>query len=196
VKPGHRILVHAAAGGTGQLVCQMAKLLGAEQIIGTVSSEEKATVAKQVSGCTDVIVYKDAKAEKLAQQVRKLAKDGVHVCYDGVGKDTWEESLDSLAVRGMMVSFGNASGAVPAFSPLELSKRGSLSLCRPSLAHYVRNRDELNGRAKQVFEWVRKNQIKVNIHKTFELKDAAAAHLEIEGRKTLGKILISTLKKL
>lgn len=114
----------------------------------------------------------------------------------GVGKDTFEDSLDSLAVRGMMVSFGNASGPVPPFSPLELSKRGSLSLCRPSLSHYVRTREELDVRAKQVFEWVQQGKLHISIHKKFELKDAKLAHVEMEGRKTLGKILINTLKKL
>lgn len=121
---------------------------------------------------------------------------GVNAVFDGVGKDTWESSLDSLKKRGMFVSFGNASGPVPPISLLELTKRGSLSVVRPSMKDYVATREELAARSNDIFKWIEQGKLKVSIHKVFPLADAAKAHAEIEGRGTLGKILLQVAKKL
>ncbi|MCP5115237.1 MAG: quinone oxidoreductase, partial [bacterium] len=183
---GHTALVHAAAGGTGQLIVQMAKLRGA-RVIGTTSTEEKAERAR-AAGCDEVILYtqQDFQAES-----RRLTDDrGVDVVYDSVGASTWEKSLDSLRPRGMMVTFGNASGPVPEFKPLILSQKGSLFLTRPTLFHYCTNRDEVLARATEILDWIAAGQLRIQIHKTYPLADASQAHTDLEGRKTAGKLIL------
>eukprot|EP00698_Gefionella_okellyi_P018728 TRINITY_DN5650_c0_g6_i1.p1 TRINITY_DN5650_c0_g6~~TRINITY_DN5650_c0_g6_i1.p1 ORF type:complete len:337 (+),score=105.28 TRINITY_DN5650_c0_g6_i1:14-1024(+) len=166
VKKGDNVLVHAGAGGTGQLLIQVCKYLGA-RVLTTVSSEEKATVAK-AAGADDVIIYT---AVDFATEVRRLTSDkGVQVVYDGVGKTTFDGSLKSLARRGMLVSFGNASGAVDSFSPLLLSKLGSLFLTRPTLFDHIAEPGELEERTKELFEWVEKGVVSALISARFALK--------------------------
>ena len=180
LKPGDSCLVHAAAGGTGLLIVQMAKMLGA-RVVGTVGSEEKAAQAR-VAGADEVIIY--TKEDFVAK-----AK-GMNVVYDSVGKATFMQSLDCLKPRGMMVTFGNASGPAPEFSPLVLTQKGSLFLTRPSLANYSSTREELEWRAGDVLKWVGEGKLKLHIHKTYKLQDAAEAHRDLEGRKTTGKLLL------
>ena len=186
VKAGETILVHAAAGGVGQIMGQWGKHLGAT-VIGTVGSEDKAKLAK-ANGCDHVILYRK---EKVSERVRELTKGaGVPVVYDGVGKDTFMDSLDCLAPLGMMVTFGNASGPVPPFEPVILSQKGSLFLTRPTLMHYTAKRSDLLGAAAELFEVVQKGVVKISINQTFALKDAVAAHQALEGRKTTGSTLL------
>jgi NADPH:quinone reductase len=180
LKAGESCLIHAAAGGTGLLLVQMAKMLGA-RVIGTVGSDEKAKLAKD-AGADEVIVY--TKEDFVAR-----AK-GMHVVYDSVGKATFMQSLDCLRPRGMMVTFGNASGAVPEFAPLLLSQKGSLFITRPTLAHYSATPEELAWRAGDVLKWVAQGKLKLHIHKVYKLADAAQAHRDLEGRKTTGKLLL------
>jgi len=180
LKAGESCLIHAAAGGTGLLLVQMAKMLGA-RVIGTVGSDEKAKLAKE-AGADEVIVY--TKEDFVAR-----AK-GMHVVYDSVGKATFMQSLDCLRPRGMMVTFGNASGAVPEFAPLLLSQKGSLFITRPTLAHYSATPEELAWRAGDVLKWVAQGKLKLHIHKVYKLADAAQAHRDLEGRKTTGKLLL------
>jgi NADPH2:quinone reductase len=180
LKPGDSCLVHAAAGGTGRLIVQMAKMLGA-RVVATVGTEEKAKQAKD-SGADEIIIYtKDDFTAK--------AK-GMHVVYDSVGQSTFMKSLDCLRPRGMMVSFGNASGPVADFAPLILSQKGSLYLTRPSLANYSATPDELDWRANDVLNWIGQGKLKLHIHKVYPLADAAEAHRDLEGRKTTGKLLL------
>lgn len=182
VRKGDTILVHAAAGGVGQILCQWAKHIGAA-VIGTVGSEEKAKIAKKV-GCKHVIITSQ---QSIAEQVRKITKgEGVPVVYDGVGKDTFEQSLDCLRPLGLMVSYGNASGAVTPFSLNILSKKGSLFLTRPTLYTYISGRNDLLASAKAVFAMVKEGRIKVSINQTYKLNDAAKAHEDLEGRRTTG----------
>jgi NADPH2:quinone reductase len=182
VKAGDTILVHAAAGGVGLLLCQWAKHLGAT-VIGTVGSTAKGELAR-AHGCDHTILYR---VTDVAKRVRELtAGAGVPVVYDSVGKDTFAASLDSLAPLGMMVSFGNASGPVPAFDPLLLSQKGSLFLTRPTLMHYAARREDLLAMAAELFEVVQSGVVKVEINQTFRLFDAAHAHRDLEGRKTTG----------
>lgn len=179
-------LVHAAAGGTGQWIVGAAKKLGA-RVIGTTSTPQKADIAR-AAGCDEVILYSET---DFAQEVRRITEGrGVDVVYDSVGKSTWEKSLDSLKTRGMMVSFGNASGPVPDVSPLALSQRGSLYLTRPTLAHYTAKREELEWRASDVFNWVRDGIIEVNIHKVYALGQAGEAQDDLASRQTSGKLLL------
>ncbi|KAL9653213.1 hypothetical protein ABK040_009519 [Willaertia magna] len=186
-KPSDSILVHAAAGGTGRFIVQMLKAEGVKTIIGTVGSPEKAEIAKQL-GCTHVIEYEK---EDIVSKVKEFTNNqGVNAVYDGVGKNTFQASLNSLAVRGTFVSFGNASGAIPSVNPLDLSTRGSITFIRPRLNDYTRTIEETNKRANDLFDLISKGLINVNIHKVYSLKEAKEAHLEIEGRKTLGKILL------
>ena len=180
LKAGESCLIHAAAGGTGLLLVQMAKMLGA-RVIGTVGSDEKAKLAKD-AGADEVIVY--TKEDFVAR-----AK-GMHVVYDSVGKATFMQSLDCLRPRGMMVTFGNASGAVPEFAPLLLSQKGSLFITRPTLAHYSATPEELAWRAGDVLKWVAQGKLKLHIHKVYNLADAAQAQRDLEGRKTTGKLLL------
>ena len=186
VKAGETILVHAAAGGVGQILGQWGKHLGAT-VIGTVGSEDKARLAK-ANGCDHVILYRK---EKVSQRVRELTKGaGVPVVYDGVGKDTFMDSLDCLAPLGLMVTFGNASGPVPPFEPVILSQKGSLFLTRPSLIHYTAKRSDLLGAAAELFEVVQKGAVKISVNQTFPLKEAVAAHQALEARKTTGSTLL------
>ena len=186
VSPGETIVFHAAAGGVGQIACQWAKALGAT-VIGTVGSEAKVEVARR-HGCDHVVVT----GPDLAPRVRELTRGvGADVVYDAVGKDTWETSLDSLRPRGMLVSFGNASGPVPAFQPLVLTMKGSLFLTRPSLAHYVATREELVASAGAVFEAIRSGAVRVEIRHRYPLAEAARAHADLEGRRTIGPIVLT-----
>jgi NADPH2:quinone reductase len=186
VKAGETILVHAAAGGVGQILGQWGKHLGAT-VIGTVGSEDKAKLAK-ANGCDHVILYRK---EKVSERVRELTKGaGVPAVYDGVGKDTFMDSLDCLAPLGMMVTFGNASGPVPPFEPVLLSQKGSLFLTRPSLVHYTAKRSDLLAAAAELFEVVQKGVVKISVNQTFALKDAVAAHQALEARKTTGSTLL------
>lgn len=186
LKPGDTCLVHAAAGGVGLLLIQMAKNCGA-RVFGTVSTEEKAQIAKQ-AGADEVIVY--SQTDFVQEVKRSTDGHGVNVVYDSVGQATFAKSLDCLAPMGYLVSFGQSSGAVPPFDPLLLSKKGSLFLTRPTLAHYVADRPTLLQRATDVLGWVATGQIKLHIGQTFPLEEAAEAHRALESRKTTGKLLL------
>src|SRR5690349_568790 len=166
LKSGDSCLIHAAAGGVGLLLVQMAKMLGA-RVIGTVGNEQKAQQAK-AAGADEVIIY--------TQEDFVPKAKGMHVVYDSVGKSTWAGSLDCLRPRGMMVTFGNASGPVPDFAPLILSQKGSLFLTRPTLFNYTLNREELEWRAGDVLNWIGQGKLKLHIHKVYPLADAAQAH--------------------
>jgi len=185
VKPGETILYHAAAGGVGSIACQWARHLGAV-VIGSVGSDDKIALAKEY-GCAHVV---NTRAPDWVKRVRAIAPDGVPVVYDGIGKDTWDGSLDCLAVRGMVVSFGNASGAVPPFAPGILSAKGSLYLTRPTLFHYARNRQELQETADDLFDVISKGIVKVQIHQRFKLADAAKAHEALHSRATTGATIL------
>ncbi len=186
VKRGDFIVVHAAAGGVGVLLTQWAKKLGAT-VVGIVGSEAKVALAKK-NGCKHVLVRgRDA----IAESVKKLSKGlGAHVVYDGVGKDTFFESLDCLRKRGLLASYGNASGPVAPFSPAELAKRGSLYLTRPTMGDYTVTRAELESIARETFAAAKKKWIKVQIHQRYKLADAAQAHRDLEARKTTGASVI------
>jgi NADPH2:quinone reductase len=187
LRAGHTCLVHAAAGGVGLLLCQMAKMAGA-RVIGTVSTEQKAKLAEQ-AGADDVILYATHDFES---ETRRLTSGrGVDVVYDAVGVTTFDKSLASLAPRGMLVLYGQSSGPVAPFDPQVLNARGSLFLTRPNLSHYVSTRDELVARAGEVLDWVRSNKLKLRIGATFRLRDAAEAHRALEGRATTGKVLLT-----
>lgn len=186
VEPGHVVLVHAAAGGVGLLACQWARHLGAT-VIGTVSTEAKAELAR-ANGCHHVVI---SGREDLVARVKALTGgDGVHVVYDSVGKDTWDASLDCLRRRGTMVSFGNASGPVPPIPPLVLSRKGSLFLTRPTLMDYTVTRDELLACAGELFEVLASGAMHVHVHATYPLAEAAAAHRDLESRRTTGSLLL------
>ncbi len=185
VQPGDAVLIHAAAGGVGLIACQWAKALGAT-VIGTVSNEAKAVLAMQ-HGCDHVIFYSH---EDVAKRVREITGgEGVAVVYDGVGKDTFTASLDSLRPRGMMVTFGNASGAVPAFDPLQLTQKGSLFLTRPKLADYTTRRDELVALGDELFDVVVAGKVQIEVNQSYALADAASAHRDLEARKTTGSTI-------
>ena len=182
VKKGDTILVHAAAGGVGLILVQWAKHIGAT-VIGTVGSADKAKLAK-AHGCDHVILYRET---DFVAEVKKItAGKGVPVVYDGVGKDTFMPSLDCLAPRGFMVSFGNASGAVPPFSILTLSQKGSLYVTRPTLATHIATRADLVTTANELFDVVKSGAVKIEVNQTYALKDAAQAHRDLESRKTTG----------
>ena len=186
VQPGETILWHAAAGGVGQIATQWAKALGA-RVIATVGSAEKAALASE-NGCDAVINYN---TEDFAVRVRELTEGrGVDVVYDGVGKATFEKSLDCLRQRGLMVSFGNASGVVSIPDVTVLSRKGSLYLTRPTTAHYVSRREDLLEGAGALFDAIARGDIKVSISQTFPLADAAKAHEALESRGTTGSILL------
>ncbi|HMK14228.1 MAG TPA: quinone oxidoreductase [Burkholderiales bacterium] len=186
VRAGNMILVHAAAGGVGQILCQWAKHLGAT-VIGTVGSDEKAKLAKK-AGCRHVIV---TTREKFPERVKEITKGaGVPVVYDGIGKDTFMGSLDCLAPLGLMVSFGNASGAVPPFDLAILSQKGSLFLTRPTLMTYTAKREDLLKSAAELFSVVKKGAVKITINQTYPLKEAAQAHRDLESRKTTGSTVL------
>jgi NADPH:quinone reductase len=186
VKKGDTILMHAAAGGVGLLLTQWAKHLGAT-VIGTVGSDEKAALAKK-AGAKHVVV---TSREKFFDRVKEITKGkGVPVVYDGVGKDTFMESLDCLSPLGLMVSFGNASGAVPPFSPGILSAKGSLFLTRPTLGTYTASREDLLKAAQDLFAVVKSKKVKITINQTYPLREAAQAHRDLESRKTTGQTVL------
>lgn len=186
VQPGDTLLIHAAAGGVGLIVCQWAKALGAT-VIGTVSSDAKAELARR-HGCDHTIV---TSREKVSQRVRELtAGEGVAVVYDSVGKDTFFDSLACLRPLGMMVSFGNASGPVPAFEPSLLMKMGSLFLTRPTLFHYTQRRADLLAMAGELFDVVASGQVRISVNQRYPLRDAALAHAALEARRTTGSTVL------
>lgn len=186
VQPGDSVLIHAAAGGVGLIACQWAKALGAT-VIGTVSSPAKAELAR-AHGCDHVIEYT---REDFAKRVREITGgEGVAVVYDGVGKDTFMGSLDSLRLRGMMVTFGNASGPVPPLDLLLLSQKGSLYVTRPTLGHYTAKRDELQALGDELFDVVAGGQVKIEVRQSYALADAAQAHRDLEARKTTGSSIL------
>ena len=185
VQPGDTVLIHAVAGGVGLIACQWAKALGAT-VIGTVSTEAKAELARQ-HGCDHVIFYT---REDIVQRVREVTGgEGVAVVYDGVGKDTFMASLDCLRPRGMMATFGNASGAVPPFDPLLLTQKGSLFLTRPKLADYTTKREELLALGDELFDVVQRGKVRIEVNQTYALADAASAHRDLEARKTTGSTI-------
>jgi len=186
LKKGETVLIHAAAGGVGLLLVQMAKNIGA-QVIGTAGTEEKAKLACE-AGADDVILYATQDFE--AETKRLTGGKGVHVVYDGVGKSTFEKGLNVLRPRGYMVLFGGASGPVPPFDPIVLSQKGSLFVTRPSLIHYVALREELEQRSADVFAMIAAGKLKLRISKTYKLEEVQQAHRDLEGRKTTGKILL------
>jgi NADPH2:quinone reductase len=186
LKPGDKALVHAAAGGAGRLVVQMAKMLGAT-VYGTVGTDAKAAIARQ-AGADEVIVYT---RDDFALEVKRLTGGkGLDVIYDSVGASTFLKGLDLLRPRGMMALFGNSSGRVEPIDPAILNPKGSLFLTRPSLAHYVLTREELLWRAGDVLKWIGSGKLKLLIDKTYPLAHAADAHRDLEGRKTTGKLLL------
>ncbi len=187
LKVGETALVHAAGGGTGQLLVQIAKRCGA-RVIGTVSTDEKATLARE-AGADEVINYTQTDFDV---EVKRLTNNaGVDVVYDSVGKDTFDKSLNCLRRRGYMVLFGASSGAVAPLDPQTLNAKGSLFLTRPFLAHYTADRAELLSRVNDLFKWIAAGELKVRIDKTFPLSEAAEAHRYLEGRLSKGKILLT-----
>ena len=186
LKKGDTALIHAAAGGVGLLLIQIAKMLGA-RVIGTVSTEEKAQLAKQ-AGADELILY--TQTDFLAE-VKKLTEGkGVEVVYDSVGATTFDKSLDCLRPRGYLVLFGQSSGPVPPFDPAKLAGKGSLFLTRPSLPHYTLTRTELLQRSGDLFNWIGSEKLRLRIESTFSMADAAEAHRQLEGRKTTGKVVL------
>jgi NADPH2:quinone reductase len=186
VKKGDTVLVLAAAGGVGQILSQWCKALGAT-VIGTVGSDAKAAIAKK-AGCKHVIV---TSREKVVDRVKEITKGkGVPVVYDGVGKDTFTDSLDCLAPFGLLASFGNSSGAVPPVNIGLLAAKGSLFLTRPTLVTYTAKREDLVKAAKDLFAVVKSGKVKVSINQTYALKDAAQAHRDLEARKTTGSTVL------
>jgi NADPH2:quinone reductase len=186
LKRGETALIHAAAGGVGLLLVQMAKKIGA-RVIGTAGTDEKAQLARD-AGADECIVYSNADFET---ETRRLTDGkGVHVVYDGVGKATFDKGLNLLRPRGYMVLFGGSSGAVPPFDLIKLSQKGSLFITRPTLAHYTVTREELEWRANDVLQMIVRGELKLRIHKVYPLAEAAQAHRDLEGRKTSGKLLL------
>jgi len=186
LRKGETALIHAAAGGVGLLLVQMAKNIGA-RVIGTVGSEEKARLARE-AGTDEVIIY--TKQDFAAETKRLTENKGVHVVYDGVGKTTFDQGLEVLRPRGYMVLFGGASGPVPPFDPIKLSQKGSLFLTRPSLVSYIATREELEQRANDVLGSIAAGRLKLRIEHIYKLGDAQQAHRDLEGRTTTGKLLL------
>lgn len=187
VQSGETILIHAAAGGVGLIVCQWAKTLGAT-VIGTVGSDEKAELARS-HGCDHPIVYT---RQDFATEVEKITNGKkLPVVYDSVGRETFMKSLDCLAPRGLMVSFGNASGPPEAIAPGLLSQKGSLFLTRPTLNDYIASRQELEASAKDLFDVIASGKVRVEVKQRFKLKDAAEAHRALEGRRTSGSTVLT-----
>ncbi len=187
LKRGHTALVHAAAGGVGLLLTQMASQIGA-RVIATVSTEEKAQLARE-AGAADIILYTQADFESETRRLTEGA--GVDVVYDSVGKTTFDQSLNCLRPRGMMVLFGGSSGAVPPFDLITISTKGSLFVTRPSLPHYVLTREELTARAGEVLTWVQTGKLRVRCEHTYPLAEASQAHIDLASRKTTGKLLLN-----
>jgi NADPH2:quinone reductase len=186
LKPGEAALVHAAAGGVGLLLIQIAKMCGAH-VIGTVSTEAKAQLARE-AGADEVILY--TQTDFLAEVKKLTHGKGVHVVYDSVGVTTFEKSLNCLRPRGCLALFGQSSGPVPTFDLGKLATMGSLFVTRPTLLHYMSDRSELLGRANELFEWIASGRLKLRIDKSFTLAEAAHAHRLLEGRKTTGKLVL------
>jgi NADPH:quinone reductase len=186
LKKGEIALVHAAAGGVGLLLVQMAKHAGA-RVIATVGTDEKAKLARE-AGADDVIVYTRQDFE--AETKRLTDGKGVHVIYDGVGKTTFDKDLNLLRPRGYLALFGASSGAVPPFDPILLSQKGSIFLTRPTLVHHMATREELEQRSREVFEQIAGGKLKLRIGHVYKLSEAAQAHRDLEGRKTTGKVLL------
>ena len=186
LKQGETALIHAAAGGVGQLLVQMAKRIGA-RVIATAGTSEKAQLARD-AGADECIVYTEADFET---ETRRLTNgEGVHVVYDGVGKATFDKDLNVLRPRGYLVLFGGSSGAVPPFDLIKLSQKGSLFITRPTLNHYTATREDLEWRANDVLQMIVRGELKLRIHKTYPLAEAAQAHRDLEGRRTTGKLLL------
>jgi NADPH:quinone reductase len=186
VKEGDTVLIHAAAGGVGQILSQWCKALGAT-VIGTVGSDAKAAIAKKL-GCKHVIV---TSKEKFVDRVKDITKGaGVPVVYDGVGKDTFMDSLDCISPLGLMVGFGNASGAVPPLNLGILALKGSLFVTRPTLMTYTAKREDLVKAAAELFSVVKSKKVRISIDQTYPLKDAAQAHVDLEARKTTGSTVL------
>ncbi|HEX5835823.1 MAG TPA: quinone oxidoreductase [Pyrinomonadaceae bacterium] len=186
LQAGETALIHAAAGGVGLLLVQMAKKIGA-RVIGTAGTKEKAQLARD-AGADECIVYTEADFET---ETRRLTEGrGVNVVYDGVGKATFDKDLNVLVPRGYLVLFGGASGSVPPFDLIQLSQKGSLFITRPTLFHYTATRAELEWRANDVLGWVAAGDLKLRIHKTYPLVEAPQAHRDLEGRRTTGKLLL------
>ncbi len=186
VQAGDTVLIHAASGGVGLIICQWAKALGAT-VIGTVSTEAKAELAKR-HGCDHIVFYT---REDAAKRVRELTSgEGVAVVYDGVGKDTFMGSLDSLRVRGMLATFGSSSGTVAAFDPMLLAQKGSLFLTRPNFAHHTAKREEMVELGAELFALVGAGKIVIEVNQTYALADAANAHRDLEARKTTGSTVL------
>jgi NADPH:quinone reductase len=186
LKKGETALIHAAAGGVGLLLVQMAHNIGA-RIIATVSTDEKAKLARD-AGADEIILY--TKSDFEAETKRLTAGKGVDVVYDSVGKTTFEKGLNLLRPRGMMVLFGGSSGAVAPLDPLVLTQKGSLFLTRPSLGNYIITSQELQARAGAVLGMIRDGKLKLRVEHTYKLADAQQAHRDLEGRKTTGKLLL------
>jgi NADPH2:quinone reductase len=186
LKAGDVCLVHAAAGGVGLLLCQIARMRGA-RVLGTVSTPEKAALAREAGADATI----DYTSEDFERETRRLTDGrGVQVVYDSVGKTTFEKGLSSLAQRGTMVLFGQSSGPVAPLDPQVLAQKGSLFLTRPTLGHYVASREDLLRRAGEVLGWVAEGTLRLRIEHEFPLREAAAAHAALEGRKTTGKVLL------
>ena len=186
LRSGETALIHAAAGGVGLLLVQLAKRVGA-RVIATAGSQEKAVLARE-AGADECINYNEQDFEV---ETRKLTDgQGVHVVYDGVGKATFEKDLNVLRSRGFLVLFGGSSGAVPPFDLIRLSQKGSLYITRPTLANYVATREDLEWRSREILDLVGSGTLKVRIHHSYALEDAAQAHRDLEGRKTTGKLLL------
>ena len=186
IQEGQTVLVHAAAGGVGLLLCQMAKMRGAT-VIGTAGTEEKARLAKG-AGADEVILYTE---QDFVQETERITDgEGVHAVYDGVGKETFDGGLDVLRPRGYMVLFGASSGPVPPMDLQVLNQKGGLFVTRPSLAQYTANREELEWRAGSLFSWIGQGNLDVRIGGSYALEDAEQAHRDLEGRKTTGKLML------
>jgi NADPH2:quinone reductase len=186
LKDGDTCLIHAAAGGVGLLLVQICKMLGA-RVIGTAGTQEKAQKARD-AGADETIVY--TQQDFVAETKRITGGRGVDVVYDSVGKSVFLGSLDCLRPRGMLATFGNASGAVPPFEPLLLSQKGSLFVTRPTLYHYAQTKEELDARAGDVLRWVDEGKLKVEIYRKYPLSEAGQAHRDLESRRTSGKLLL------
>jgi NADPH2:quinone reductase len=186
LQAGETALIHAAAGGVGLLLVQMAKKIGA-RVIGTAGTKEKAQLALD-AGADECIVYTEADFE--AETRRLTDGKGVNVVYDGVGKATFEKGLNVLVPRGYLVLFGGSSGAAPPLDLIKLSQKGSLYVTRPTLVHYTATRAELEWRASDVLGWIADGELKLRIHKTYPLAEAPQAHRDLEGRRTTGKLLL------
>jgi len=186
LQAGETALIHAAAGGVGLLLVQMAKMIGA-RVIGTAGTRDKAQLARD-AGADECIIYTEADFE--AETKRLTNGKGVNVVYDGVGKATFDKDLEVLLPRGFLVLFGGSSGPVPPFDLIKLSQKGSLYITRPTLGHYTVTRDELEWRANDVLGWIAAGDLKLRIHQTYPLAEAAQAHRDLEGRKTSGKLLL------